>query len=109
MLTMNVELWPHGNKDYAKRLVTINVANVGRSEANQGTDRCDYVWTIDEPKPLFGDPISAQGLLEGYDRKASCVAIMAAVLQDYENQVSDFTLDEHGREIAGRMRKHVST
>lgn len=88
MLTMNVELWPFGDESCAKKLVTINLANMGEG-VRFGT--CDYVWTIDEPTPLFGDPIKADGVIYGYDRKASCVNIIAEILQNYRNK--NFTME----------------
>lgn len=90
MLTMNVELWPFGDEEEAKRLVTINLANMGYSSHDY--EKCDYVWTIDEPKPLFGDPIKADGVIFGYDRKASCVNIIAEILQNYKNK--NFTRED---------------
>lgn len=100
MLSMNVELWPFGDKDSAKRLVTITLANMGRSYDGNGYD---YLWTIDEPKPLFGDPISAQGCLKNYDRKASCIAIIAAILDDYRKpKYTSFSNSDN--EIFERLR-----
>jgi hypothetical protein len=88
MLTMRVELWPFGDESRAKRLVTINIANLGQDILGGYS----YAWTIDEPTPLIGKPIKAQGILMGYDRNASCVDMISSVLKDYElPYVVDFT------------------
>lgn len=81
MLTMTVELWPFGDKSRVKRLVTINLANMGRSPNDEGYN---YVWTIDEPTPLHGDPICETGTLSNYNRNASCVEMLDAILTDYK-------------------------
>lgn len=81
MLTINMELWPFGDEERAKRLVTINIANVGPDAADAYT--YDYIYTIDEPSPLFGDAIEFEGILKGYNREGTAVDILAAVLKDY--------------------------
>jgi hypothetical protein len=81
MLTTTMELWPFGDQRSAKRLVTINIANVG-CNPNDIT-KTDYVWTIDETDPLFGSPIKAEGVLKKYDRNAAATSILIAVLQEY--------------------------
>ena len=101
MLTATVELWPYGDQSLAKRLVTIAVANVGLDPASS---EYNYVWTIDEPKPLYNDPISAQGLLVGYDRKASCVAILGAVLKSYEEDGNYEFSSQYYKDICERIR-----
>ena len=90
MLTMNVELWPFGDKSEAKRLVTINLANVGRSKLGG----YDYVYTIDEPEPLYGDPIKAEGVIMNYDRNASCVDMLGAILDDFRRPKDYDMIDE---------------
>ena len=83
MLTTTIELWPFGDEEKAQRLVTINIANVGPDPADPHT--YDYIYTIDEPKPLFGKPIEAEGILKGYNREGTAVDILAAVIKDYYN------------------------
>ncbi len=103
MLTMSVELWPFGDKSRAKRLVTINIANLGMG-VHGGYD---YAWTIDEPAPLVGEPIKSQGILLGYDRNASCVEMLAAVMKDYELPYAvDFT--EEDKATFQRLRDKVN-
>lgn len=99
MLTMHVELWPFGDESEAKRLVTINIANLGKSEWGD----YDYLWTIDEPTPLVGTPIKAEGVLMGYDRNASCVEMLAAVLDDYRKP-KVVGLTEQDKATAQRLR-----
>ncbi len=100
MLTMRVELWPFGDESAAKRLVTINLANVGQSMSREGHD---YIWTIDEPTPLYGEPIKAEGLIQNYDRKASCVDMLGAIMEDYRNPVVT-GLTEYDKSIVARLR-----
>jgi len=100
MLSMTVELWPYGDESAKKRLVTITLANLGVSE--NGMDH-DYAYTIDEPTPLFGAPIQTRGTIKNYNRKASCVAIMHKILDDYTNGVvSD--MPDRANEICDILR-----
>lgn len=79
MLTTTMELWPFGYEDAAKSLLTINIANLGLGGAGY-----DYIYTIDEPDPLYNkEPISTWGLLTDFDRKAYAIDILREVLNDY--------------------------
>lgn len=100
MLTTTVELWPFGDKDAAKRLVTINIANVGRNAANP--HRSDYVYTIDEPTPLFGEPIHIEGVLLAYDREGSAIDILRTVLELADGPVTG--LNSSDKLVAERLR-----
>jgi hypothetical protein len=95
-----MELWPYGYSDMSKRLVTINIANVGIN--SEQADRCDYVYTIDEPSPLFGSPIHFTGILKRYDRKATAVDILGAVIKDYYNGSTQLSISDEL--IAERLR-----
>lgn len=101
MLAMIVELWPFGDETRAKRLVTINLANMGPSPQGDGYS---YVWTIDEPKPLNGDPIHETGTLHNYDRDASCVDMLDTILTDYKVRGGPPDLTKLERDTAERMR-----
>lgn len=103
MLTMNVELWPFGDEEKAKRLVTINLANMGQSYTGDMTGH-DYVWTIDEPAPLYGKPISAAGTLKNYDRKASCVNMMWKILNDFQFTVEAQELTKYEQGLVEKLR-----
>ena len=59
--------------------LAFNIANIGRNFLNP--EKYDYVWTIDEPNPIHGDPISDQGVLTNYDRRGTATAILYKVLQ----------------------------
>lgn len=80
MLTTTTEIWPFGDGRQAKRLVTINIANYSKND--DGTT--DYLWSIQEPFPFPGQtPIDAAGKLEKWDRNNTCLALLAAVLNQY--------------------------
>lgn len=107
MLVSTIDLWPFGYKESQKRLVTITLANIGADDFGN----YDYVWTMDEPKPLYGPPISAQGRIYGYDRKAPCVSMLARIVKDYEagygKELSDMT--DFEVRMCQRLREHASS
>lgn len=105
MLTMKIELWPFGDEAYRKRLVTINLANMGQSLEGEGHD---YVWTIDEPKPLHGEPIAERGRLTNYDRNATCVDILDAILTDYKFRGGQPELTEYERDTCDILRRKTN-
>lgn len=103
MISATIELWPFGDQSAPKRLVTIAVANLGRNP----DQTCNYAWTIDEPKPLFGiPPISTQGHIIGYSREQSCVALFSEIFLSYEegNHGPLESFSEYDQETFSRLR-----
>jgi hypothetical protein len=101
MLIATVSLWPFGDQSQEKRLVTIAVANVGVDRDSGGYN---YVWTIDETTPLFGDPISAQGMIVGYDRKVPCVELLAEVMHVYKTDGSYTFAAGYYKDVVEKLR-----
>jgi len=100
MLSATIELWPHGDQSRSKRLVTIALANVGRN--SDGTS--DYIYTLDEPEPLFGNPVDDYGKLSHYDRKNNCIEILDAVLSNWKFRGGPPMLDSYEQDIVDILK-----
>lgn len=86
MLTCQMSLWPFGDETREKRILTINLANIGQSSSHGYS----YAYTVDEPDPLVYDPIKHDGFLDNYNRNNSAFRMLEAIVDDYyKNDIND--------------------
>ena len=75
MIRITIELFPFGDKSEAKELAQFNIANIGKDA--HGLTK--YLYSIQEPEPLQGDPIDISGIVK-FKRQASTLSFLRKLL-----------------------------
>lgn len=87
MLKVTIDLWPHGNRESARELADVEIANVTGDPYRTSQD---YAWRIREP----ASGVDACGWLVDWRGKGACL-LLAAVLDEWSSG-RELPFDNHG-------------